>query len=297
MLVFMGRTLCVLSLAATVATMSGAAQTPDRSMLWTVRAASGGPTTYLAGSVHVLSKEYYPLKDSWNRAFEASTVLIEEVDLAEMDRPETALGLLSKGVLGDGRTLKDIIPDDLHASVMARGRKLGLPEIALQRMKPWMVAMSLTAPELQNQGFDPALGVDRHFFERARQSGKERRALETAAFQLDRLDQLSMPLQTMMLRSAIEDMDTEAANIGTIADAWATGNVSTIERFMLAALLESPELYERLLVDRNRSWIAPIEECLTHKTACFVVVGAAHLVGPHSVVAMLKEKGYAVEQQ
>lgn len=292
----MSRTLCALSLAATVATISGAAQTPARSMLWAVRAAEG-PPTYLAGSVHVLSKQYYPLKDTWNRAFESSTVLIEEVDLAEMDSPEAALGLLSKGVLADGRTLRDLIPDDLHASVMARGRKLGLPELALQRMKPWMVAMSLTAPELQNAGFDPALGVDRHFYDRAKQSGKERRALETAAFQLDRLDQLSMPLQTMMLRSAIEDLDTEAANLGTIADAWATGNVTTLERLLLAALLESPELYERLLVERNRTWIGPIEECLTRKTGCFVVVGAAHLVGPHSVVAMLKEKGYTVEQQ
>lgn len=293
----MSRTLCVLSLAATVATMTGSAQAPERSMLWTVRAAAGGPPTYLAGSVHVLSKQYYPLKDRWNRAFESSTVLIEEVDLAETDSPEAALGLLSKGVMADGRTLRDIIPGELHDSVMARGRRLGLPEVALRRMKPWMVAMSLTAPELRNQGFDPALGVDRHFYERAKQSGKERRALETAAFQFDRLDQLSMPLQTMMLRSAIEDMDTASANIGTIAEAWSTGNVPTLERLMLAALLESPELYERLLVERNRSWISPIEDCLTRKTACFVVVGAAHLVGPHSVVAMLKEKGYTVEQQ
>jgi len=31
--------------------------------------------------------------------------------------------------------------------------------------------------------------------------------------------------------------------------------------------------------------------------SCFVVVGAAHLVGPDSVVALLQQRGYSVVQQ
>lgn len=284
------------SLVFAIDAMTGLAQEPARSMLWSVRGGDG-PPTYLAGSVHVLSKEYYPLSDVWNRAFEASSVLIEEVDLAEMEDPAVAMGLLSRGTLSDGRMLKDLIPADLYAKVASRAETLGLPEFAVQRMKPWVVALSLAAPELQRAGFDPRLGVDWHFFERARQAGKERRALETPSFQLDRFDQMSMSLQTSMLKSALEDRETEADNLHTIAEAWKTGNLVTLERLLLATLLESPELYQRLLVDRNRSWVAPIEACVTRKTPCFVVVGAAHLVGPHSLVAMFREKGYAVEQQ
>jgi uncharacterized protein YbaP (TraB family) len=292
----MPRALCAVSLAAILSTLSGSAQTPTKTMLWTVRGGEG-PPTYLAGSVHVLAKEYYPLSDVWNRAFESSSVLIEEIDLAEMEDPATAMGLLSRGMLSDGRTLKDVIPGDLYTKVLARAETLGMPELALERMKPWVVALSFAAPELRRSGFDPMLGIDRHFFERAREAGKERRALETASFQLDRLDRLSMPLQTAMLKSALDELDTEADNIHTIAEAWKTGNVVTLERLLLAALLESPELYKTLLVDRNRSWVEPIETCLTRKTSCFVVVGAAHLVGPHSVVEMLRERGYKVEQQ
>jgi len=292
----MTRVLCALSLATTLAATTGSAQSPARSMLWSVQGADG-PPIYLAGSVHVLSKEYYPLSDVWNRAFESSSVLIEEVDLAEMEDPATAMGLLSRGMLRDSHTLKDLVPADLYAKVVARADTVGLPEIVLQRMKPWVVALSLLAPELRRSGFDPMLGVDRHFFDRARQAGKERRALETAAFQLDRLDQLSMSLQTAMLKSALDDLDTEANNLHTIAEAWKGGNIVTLERLLLAALLESQELYQRLLVDRNRAWIDPIEACLTRKTSCFVVVGAAHLVGPHSLVAMFRDKGYKVEQQ
>ena len=55
-------------------------------------------------------------------------------------------------------------------------------------------------------------------------------------------------------------------------------------------------VYETLLVGRNRRWVPQIEACLAAQR-CFVVVGAAHLVGPDSVVAMLKAKGYTVTQQ
>lgn len=291
----MSRRLFVVSLAAAL-TAIAAAPVPGRSMLWVVRPADG-PPSYLAGSVHALSKDYYPLGEAWEQAFAAASVLVEEVDLDEMDRPESALALLDKGVLADGRSLADLVPPALYRDVLDRAGKLGLPEAAIQRMKPWMAAMSLTTPELRQAGFDPALGVDRHFFERAKAAGKERRALETAEYQLDRLDQLSLPLQTSMLESAIEDLDTGADDLAAIAGAWAGGDTAALERLLLSSTRETPELYQRLLVERNRNWVAPVERCLAQRTSCFVVVGAAHLVGADSLVALLRARGYSVEQQ
>jgi uncharacterized protein YbaP (TraB family) len=52
-----------------------------------------------------------------------------------------------------------------------------------------------------------------------------------------------------------------------------------------------------MLVERNTTWVASVESCITQKTSCFVVVGAAHLVGPDSLVALLQKKGYTVEQR
>jgi len=55
-------------------------------------------------------------------------------------------------------------------------------------------------------------------------------------------------------------------------------------------------VYETLLVGRNRRWVPQIEDCLSQQK-CFVVVGAAHLVGSDGLVAMLRAKGYTVKQQ
>ena len=51
-----------------------------------------------------------------------------------------------------------------------------------------------------------------------------------------------------------------------------------------------------LLVDRNRNWLPKIDALFTRPGRAFVVVGAAHIVGPDGLLAMLRTRGYAVEQ-
>lgn len=298
----MSRLVTGLLLGLVVGATTTPAQAPKPSLigskhfLWQVKSPAG-PPIYLLGSLHVLSQEYYPLSPSIEQAFAQSTVLIEEVDIEELTNPAIALPLIGKAMLLDGRTLDQIISPDLYKKVVERSETAGMPVQAIQRMKPWMAAASLTMPALKAAGFNTDLGIDKYFFDKAKAAGLERRALETVAYQFDRLDQMPAAVQEAMLRSVIADLDTQLASVKTIAVAWSRGDTATIERLLLGAMRETPELYKRLLVERNRNWLAPVEACLTEKKACFVVVGAAHLVGPDSVVAMLRQKGHIVEQQ
>jgi uncharacterized protein len=292
---FMRRVSFCLALAAAL-TAAVSAQAPKKHFMWAITQ-DGAPPTYLVGSLHVLTPQYYPLDAEFDKAFSASKVLIEEIDLEQMTNPDVAMSLMAKAMLTDGRTLDQLIDADLYKEVVARAGKAGIPAIAVQRMKPWMVALAITAPALKEAGFNADLGVDKYFLDKAKKNSAERRSLETIAYQLDRLDQMSLPLQQGMLKAVIADLDTQLDNVKTIADAWANGETSTLEKLLLGSFQETPELYERLIVERNRNWVAPVEQCVQQKTACFVVVGAAHLVGPDSLVALLKQKGYTVEQK
>src|SRR6478736_8822134 len=183
------------------------------------------------------------------------------------------------------------------AEVKRRAEKSNLPMVALQRMKPWLVAITLMAPTLQAAGFKPELGIDRHFYDRAVDSGMKREALETFNYQLDRFDQLSPKLQEELLKTTMEDLDTEVTGVKDMAQAWGFGDTAAIEKLTLSALQESPELYQRLLVERNHNWVPRVEACLKEKRACFIVVGAAHLVGPDGLPTLLAKQGYKVTQQ
>ncbi|MGH9385607.1 MAG: TraB/GumN family protein, partial [Vicinamibacterales bacterium] len=263
---------------------------------WSVKNAIGHEA-FLVGSLHVLTPDFYPLSPEIEKAFEGSRALVEEVNLDELNNPASVASLAGKAMFTDGRTLEQVISPATFAEVKRRAEKSGLPIAALQRMKPWMAAVALTTPMLTAAGFDTDLGIDRHFFAKAKAMGRQRWALESVAFQLDRFDQLSPALQEQMLTSTLADVDTQIANVKMVASAWARGDTKTIEQVLLTELRELPELFQRLLVDRNRNWLPQVESCLSQNSGCFIVVGAAHLVGPEGLPTLLAAKGYKVEQR
>lgn len=57
-----------------------------------------------------------------------------------------------------------------------------------------------------------------------------------------------------------------------------------------------PELYEALLVRRNRDWAGQIQTMLAGDGVSVIAVGAAHLVGDDSVQALLEKRGLKVER-
>ena len=283
----------VLALAVSPAPLF--AQKPGSHFLWKVE--GDGASAYLLGSLHVLTADFYPLSAAINQAFTASKTLVEEVDIDETNDPMVMMAALAKAMLTNGQTLDQVVAPDTFAEVTRRAEKAGLPMMAIQRMKPWLVAITLMAPTLQAAGFKPELGVDRHFFDRAKDSGMKRQALETMAYQLDRFDSLSPKLQEDLLKTTMAELDTEVAGVKELAQAWTFGNVAEMEKLTLQTMKESPELYQSLLVERNRNWVPHVEKCLKEKAGCFIVVGAAHLVGPDGLPALLAKKGYKVTQQ
>jgi len=276
-------------------TAGTSAQSPEKHFLWKVEDAKG-QTAYLLGSLHVLTPDAYPLAPAIDKAFGESRTLVEEVDLDEMSDPMQMMAALSKAMLTSG-TLEELVSPETFAAVKKRAEAYGMPMAAIQKMKPWLVAITLMAPALQAAGFRPDLGIDQHFFNRAKEKGLPRQALETMGYQLDRFDQMSPKLQEEMLKATMADLDTQLGDLDDMLSAWRKGDVAAMEKLTLTAFLESPELYQRLLAERNQNWIPHVERCLTDNAGCFIVVGAAHLVGKDGLPVLLAKKGYKVTQQ
>jgi uncharacterized protein len=150
--------------------------------------------------------------------------------------------------------------------------------------------------EWQKAGFDPQLGLDKHFYDQAKSDGKTTQGLETAEYQISRLDDMTLEQQEHLLSESLKDIDAERANMAKLVEAWRVGDGPGVERIVLSELKQEPLLYQRLLVERNRNWLPRIEALFSRQKHALVVVGAAHLVGPDGLLAMLKAKGYTVEQ-
>jgi uncharacterized protein YbaP (TraB family) len=285
-----------LSTAALVAP-TASAQTPagTKHFLWKVT--SGSKVLYLAGSVHALGQDSYPLPAAYEKAFEASGTLVEELDLGEAQSLSAAPMLLAKGIYADGRTFDSVVSKETAALVGERIKQTGLPMEMIRPMKPWMVMLMLSAFEAQKAGLDAALGLDKYFYDKATAAKKGVVGLETAEFQIDRFDKMPDTLQEQMLRSTLTELDAQGDELKGMISAWQRGDVAALEKTVRTSFTAYPAAYTTLIVERNRNWIPQLEMCLSKPAPCFVVVGAAHMVGPDGLVALLRQKGYRIEQQ
>ena len=274
--------------------LSQATPADARDFLWKVTGKAG--VVYLVGSVHLLTKDFYPLSPTLDAAYKDSDLLVEEADLAELTSSESQMQMLARGMLPAAQSLDKVVSPATYAEVTKRAAVLGMPIEPLKRFKPWLLALTLSALEWQKAGFDGDLGLDRHFFDRAKKDGKRVQGLETAEFQISLFDGLSADQQERLLAGTLKELDSELANLSTMVQAWKSGDAPTIEQIVMRDLKNELPLYERLLAGRNRTWLPKLEPLLGRAGRAFVVVGAAHLVGPDGLIALLKAKGYQVEQ-
>jgi uncharacterized protein YbaP (TraB family) len=265
-----------------------------RDFVWKVTGKSG--TLYLVGSVHLLTQDFYPLSSTLEGIYKDSDLLVEEADLGELISSQSQMQLLARGMLPSSQSLDQLVSPATLADVSKRVAQLGMPMEPLKRFKPWFLALTLSALEWQKAGFDAQLGIDRHFFDRAKKDNRRVMGLETVEFQMTLFDGLSADQQERLLVGTLKDLDTELANLSRMVQAWKTGDASTVEEIVTKDLKSEPVLYERLLAQRNRTWLPKLEPLLERSGRTLVVVGAAHLVGPDGLLAMLTAKGYRVEQ-
>jgi uncharacterized protein len=287
------RTVLRASVAA-IALLLVAAAAQAKSFAWKVTGKTG--VVYLIGSVHLLSNDFYPLQPPLEAAYKDSDLLVEEVDMAELTDPASQLALLGRAMLPSSTPLEKVISPDTYALLVKRSAALGLPIEPFKLLKPWMAALTLVQVEWQQAGFDPQLGLDKHFYDQAKADGKATQGLETAEYQISRLDGMTMEQQEHLLAESLKEAESEKANMKKLVEAWRTGDAPAVETIVLSDLKAEPVLYQRLLVERNRNWLPKIEAVFARPKHALVVVGAAHLVGPDGLLAALRAKGYTVEQ-
>ena len=280
--------------AIVLALLATAHAAQAKSFAW--KATGKGGTIYLMGSIHVMSESFYPLNPALEAAFKDSDLLVEEVDLAEMLNPAAQMSMLSKGMLPSNQSLDRLLTPATLALVRKTMGDMGGASGPLMQFKPWMLAITLQGMELMKAGFDPSLGLDQHFYDEAKTAGKSVEGLETVDYQISRFDGMTLEQQDRMLAETLKELANEKATVNKLGDSWKAGDAAAIESLALADLKSDPLMYQRLLVERNRNWMPKIEALFARRGRALVVVGAAHLVGPDGLIAMLKAKGYTVEQ-
>jgi uncharacterized protein len=254
---------------------------------------SGANVLYLGGSIHALKSTDYPLPAAYNRAFDASDRLVCEVDPKALT--ESSRGILKAGEYPKGDSLKNHVDPRTYDYLRRVFKLLNVPESKFARYRPWFLSLVLQAPALH--GMSETLGVEEFLIRRARANSKPVSGLESAREHAEVfLGLTDRQSEAMLLMMFLPAQRSTGSTGDEIAKAWKRGDADADTRIMKDEFRNFPSLAERFLTDRNRKWIPKIEGYLQSGKTYFVVAGTAHMGGPDGVVALLRGRGYHIEQ-
>lgn len=257
---------------------------PAHPALW--KLSDEDTTIYLFGTIHVLREDFKwrtPVLDKAVR--DAHELVLEVNDL--QDQEQTAKTFLKLAVSPDLPPVVERVPADKRAGLKALIDKAGMPAAILNRFESWAVAVTLASGMLKELDVSAEFGVENRLRASFLGAKKPVSGLETTEEQLGMFDKLPEAAQRTFLSSMVDDATDPAREFDAMVSAWSQGDDKAIAMSFDDELKLSPELVETLLRKRNANWTAWIENRLEKPGTVFVAVGAGHLAGPDSVIAML----------
>lgn len=278
----------LLLLLITLPWVSSAGEGFARGLLWEVRVDGRAPS-YLLGTIHSEDPRVTRLPEAVAQAFADAERLVLEIDLNAEALQTLGTAMLSR----DGSSLKSRLGEALFQRTAQAMAEYGIPDIVLDRMKPWAVAVTLMMPKTQT-----GLFLDRLLYEQAIAEGKTVAGLETAAEQMAVFDSLSMAEQIEMLTDAVAHQDESRELLEAMTRAYLARDLVEIQRLSDDALgRSSPQLVERLnrtlVVERNHRMVERMQPQLEAGHA-FIAIGALHLPGREGILNLLAQRGYAL---
>ena len=241
-----------------------------------------GPS-YLFGTMHLgvsADKDVHPMV--WDALAKSERVTLEIIG-SELSFSQTQELLF----LPDGQSLRKDLSEK-QWGILKKNVK-GFPEAQLGRVSPLMASVLISSQWLPSQ-----TPLDQVIEARARTGEKQVFGLEgfteTKSFTQN-------PAHVKYLAVMLEDLDRAKKELAEMHAAYLAGDAEAMLSLVFSEENQAkfPELYEQLFYQRNRAWVPKLEKQLAQGKA-FIAVGAGHLLGEQSVVALLRAKGYEAKR-
>ncbi len=267
----------------------------NKHFIWAVEGKRN--TVYLMGSIHVLKQSSYPLPQAIEKAYNCCKRVVFETDISGMSSAESQSMMMKNALYSGSETLSRSISDHTYSMIREKLSASGLPIENFERFRPWFIALTIVAGEIQRLGYNPMLGIDQHFYRKAVGDRKELLFLESNESQINLMAGLSSYQQEDFLEVALKGVDVIESLASDMVRAWQTGDARKLDSIIRMDYEGHPEILDRFIVQRNKRWVPQIENFLNQYGDVLVIVGSGHLVGRDSVIDLLKKKGYKITQQ
>lgn len=287
-------------------------QSRSKHFLWKV--SDENSSVWVLGSIHLADSTLYPLAPVIDSAFAHAEELAVEINMND-DKVVQEVGAqsMAQGMLAEGM-LRDLLPSDLWKSLDSICEAWGIPIVVFEKMRPWLVATTLSTYAFEQAGLNPEYGIDYVLLDRAASDGKAIVALESAEEQIGALADTteSDSAGVYYLKTTLREISKLDSLVINLMRAWKTGDDDML-RFLLDdsddmgaeedSLVQDQdrkykdEYEQRVYVNRNAKMADSIASFLHEDRNVFVAVGVAHLaLEKDNVIETLRKRGFKVER-
>ncbi len=245
----------------------------------------------LLGSVHFLRAEDNPLPGAIHDAYRKADIIVMELAIESIDPAEIQRVYQELAIDPQGRNLSEIIGTGNYRKARTLASAIDIDLDLMQPYEPWFAALQITQMQLLKLGFDGSFGIEKTIARQARADRKPLLGLETLNEQFHALDTLPIKAQKFFLLQTLEDAQSVSDDLDTIVTAWKQGDINKLDELLLEGMQGQPEVYDQLLVQRNRRWSKAISDMMNDSQDYLIIVGTLHLIGEDSVQNMLGEQG------
>jgi uncharacterized protein len=274
--------------ACVLASVAPAAQDSGKHCLW--RITNAPAPFYLLGSVHALRPQDYHKTPVIEQAISQSQQFFFEIDPKEDETYGKKLVEAAKYPHGVQ------IREKINPKTYAHLRKITVNSLGLwQHLHPWAIAVLLLYHPAY-EGVSVKYGIDNYVARRARYFSKPAYGLETVDEHVRILSGMQEIEEEVFLLQSLVHGEEGPKRFQEQVAAWKTGDTERLYATELPQIKEAPTVWWRLLDHRNAKWIPKIEAAIKSRKPTMVVAGALHFCGPHGVIALLKARGYKIEQ-
>ncbi len=262
-----------------------------KGVFWEVKK-KGGVPSYLLGTMHTDDPRVLNVPDLIQNRFDRADSASFEV---KMDA-SSLMQSMGAMFLDSGQTLKSVIEDkEIYQSLIEQLEEHGMPEMAVQQLKPWAIMIMVSMPKNESGQF-----LDLVLYQQAQQQQKQIYGLEKIDEQLQFFTQLSIEDQVSLLQETLEQLDQIPDFFEQLHDMYLRRALGEMYQFYqkYAQESEDTELMEKfnkgLLQDRNFRMLKRMQDRL-HEGNAFIAVGALHLAGPKGLLQLLQQQGYQLK--
>jgi uncharacterized protein YbaP (TraB family) len=278
-----------------VAPAAARAPTSGHPALWEV--SDPDTTIYLFGTIHLLPEHFQWRTAKFDQAMQSSQQLIVETIVDDKDPTKIMSAMASLAFNTPNLPpLVDRVSPAKRPAVAAAIKQSGFPPQAFDRMETWAAAFILLGNQYRDMNLKGDAGVEAVLRNTFTSEGKPIGELETNLQQFGFFDKLPEKAQVALLEGAVDNRKAADAEFSGMLKAWSSGDVKDIARTFDRDLAGSPELADALIHQRNANWSKWIEQRMQQPGAILIAVGAGHLAGKDSVIAMLQRDGYQVRR-